>query len=483
MSFNTFQSIKEKTKNVVREASNKGSCFESWSSDSLKNLLIEYNVQVRGSKQATRRTLVRICDELIEGEFREDENDFMRVYTMEQMLQMDKAARMIQSGYFEYRQKQRQPRTWSNLVIDVVGSKGDEPEHYTVQDCDGEPSYYDESRVHDVEQALMNGEQYNGHQSAYDEEDFVCDEENSFDESYESRGDEQDEFGSTRRGLIDEEEGVDEKEGASREQTQSDTMTGSYDEEIGCDDMNTQTNEEPNTTIISHEKKPEFASQKESSHGDCFPPEHIDEVVTTSRRRNSNKHSRELDKPEPSRRITGSNKHSRELDKPDPSRRITGPNKHSRELDKREPSRRITGPNKHSRELDKREASRRITGPNKHGRELDKREPSRKITGHLDQELNAQWVKPSWRLAKEFEAENRPHRSGKEMKPYHWRKVTLGRHCTIGGCGEQLDLWDEGQMSEFAQFGSGITNYFKVCSKYCIPILLRIKVWFAILIY
>ena len=81
----------------------------------------------------------------------------------------------------------------------------------------------------------------------------------------------------------------------------------------------------------------------------------------------------------------------------------------------------------------------------------------------LDEELDTEWRKPSWKFAKKFEAENRPHKSGKQMKKYDWRKDTLGRHCTMGGCGEQLDLWDEGATSEFSQFGSGITNYFKVC--------------------
>lgn len=83
----------------------------------------------------------------------------------------------------------------------------------------------------------------------------------------------------------------------------------------------------------------------------------------------------------------------------------------------------------------------------------------------IDEELNAEWRKPSWKFAKRFEAENRPHKAGKDMKRYHWRKTLTGRHCTIGGCGEQFDLWDEGATSEFSQFGSGITNYFKVCFK------------------
>ena len=83
-----------------------------------------------------------------------------------------------------------------------------------------------------------------------------------------------------------------------------------------------------------------------------------------------------------------------------------------------------------------------------------------------DAEIEVEWKKPSWREAKRFEALNRPHRAGQQMEKYDWKKVTLGRHCTFSGCGEQLDLWDEGKTSEFAQFGSGITNYFKVRSHF-----------------
>ncbi len=83
-----------------------------------------------------------------------------------------------------------------------------------------------------------------------------------------------------------------------------------------------------------------------------------------------------------------------------------------------------------------------------------------------DEEIMVEWRKPSWKYAKKYEQYNRPHRSGKNKSKYNWKKVTLGRHCTPGGCGEQLDLWNEGQISEFSQFGSGITNYFKVF--YCL---------------
>ena len=79
-----------------------------------------------------------------------------------------------------------------------------------------------------------------------------------------------------------------------------------------------------------------------------------------------------------------------------------------------------------------------------------------------DEEIDVEWRKPSWKFAKRHERMVRPHRAGKRMAPYDWKRVTLGRHCYAGGCGEQFDLWNEGRTSEFSQFGSGITNYFKV---------------------
>lgn len=72
-----------------------------------------------------------------------------------------------------------------------------------------------------------------------------------------------------------------------------------------------------------------------------------------------------------------------------------------------------------------------------------------------------EWRKPSWKSAKRYGFDNQPNPKG-PGSTFNWRSITLGRHCIRGGCGEQLDLWDEGQTSEFAQFGSGVTNYFKV---------------------
>ena len=43
----------------------------------------------------------------------------------------------------------------------------------------------------------------------------------------------------------------------------------------------------------------------------------------------------------------------------------------------------------------------------------------------------------------------------------HMYTPYTGRHCSLGGFGEQCDLWKEGQVSEFAIYGPGVTNYFK----------------------
>lgn len=78
-----------------------------------------------------------------------------------------------------------------------------------------------------------------------------------------------------------------------------------------------------------------------------------------------------------------------------------------------------------------------------------------------DDEIEVAWRKPSWKFAKRFETTSHPHKPWK-MEKYDWRTASLGRHCHSNGCGEQLDLWNEGRNSEFSQYGSGITNYFKV---------------------
>lgn len=76
-------------------------------------------------------------------------------------------------------------------------------------------------------------------------------------------------------------------------------------------------------------------------------------------------------------------------------------------------------------------------------------------------ELDMPWVAPDVELAKEFAEFNHPRKGGPGGVPFPICKTTLGRYCVLGGCGEQLDLWDEGQVSELSVYGSGVTTYFK----------------------
>jgi hypothetical protein len=92
--------------------------------------------------------------------------------------------------------------------------------------------------------------------------------------------------------------------------------------------------------------------------------------------------------------------------------------------------------------------------------------------GDDDHELTVEWRRPSYRYAKRLDVSSRPNRDG---KPLDWRRITLGRHCTMTGCGEQFDLWDEGCTSELSQFGSGITNYFKFL-KWCCWVMVILSI-------
>lgn len=391
-----FQSFREKTKNVVFEASHKGvSPFERWTSDSLKCILITHNIQVRGSKQASHRTLARICDDLFGNEYEGNEEDFVRVYTMEKMLQMDKAARSIQWCYIEYRQR---PRSLNNLVVDVLAGIGEESEHYELQD-------HGEYRKQDMYNIDREGGQIfqredasgDGRATFYDEFDDVDqgDRIMEIDTHYNDiEGQE-----STEHYYREHSNHTRKDDGERRSSSFSkgdNTIGTSLNEEQlyqnqdyvtnrACYYEGGDTREENNSTITSKDTDLNRKQLRtETPRPEDYTQEHIDVVVKTPRGNNFNRGKRA-----------------------------------SEDTDKMK---------------------------------------------NLDEELDTVWTKPSWKVAKEFEAENRPHRSGKSMKPYEFRTLTTGRHCMVGGCGEQLDLWNEGQMSELAQFGSGVTNYFKVRS-------------------
>ena len=82
------------------------------------------------------------------------------------------------------------------------------------------------------------------------------------------------------------------------------------------------------------------------------------------------------------------------------------------------------------------------------------------------QELTQTWYPPDMELAQEYADWNHPRIGGPGGPSFPLCKTTTGRYCVLGGCGEQLDLWDEGQVSELSFFGSGTSNFFKF-EKWC----------------
>ena len=81
--------------------------------------------------------------------------------------------------------------------------------------------------------------------------------------------------------------------------------------------------------------------------------------------------------------------------------------------------------------------------------------------------LDVEWTPPDKGKAELFADFAQPRKFGKGGEKYNYYKTTTGRYCCLGGLGEQFDLWEEGQTSEFSIYGAGITNYFKFL-KWCV---------------
>lgn len=72
------------------------------------------------------------------------------------------------------------------------------------------------------------------------------------------------------------------------------------------------------------------------------------------------------------------------------------------------------------------------------------------------------FVMPSLDIAMAYADKHHPRMgTGKHITRFVTNETTTGRHCCVGGLGEQCDIFAEGQVSQFSQFGPGITNYFK----------------------
>jgi hypothetical protein len=77
------------------------------------------------------------------------------------------------------------------------------------------------------------------------------------------------------------------------------------------------------------------------------------------------------------------------------------------------------------------------------------------------QKPKEKYVRPSLQVAETYANTRHPRKYAGEDAKFTMYHTTTGRHCCVGGFGEQCDLFGEGQVSEFGQFGPGVTNYFK----------------------
>lgn len=374
-----FQSIKEQTKSIIYEASHHEiSCFEKWSNDSLRQLLIAHNIQVRGSKHASHRTLIRICEELFGNDFQGKESEYVQVFTMEDLMLMDSACRTIQWCYINYKQRISARRSsFGSIVVDVMSG-----EHY-VHEPLSNIEQSQEGLVDDVER----GPCMTGLTSECFEEDHSVEDLEDCEHSLDNNNFQNNSIREIRAKtiIINGDDSLPLYNFGDGQKTESIVSVG--------DASGVNTKDIDDTDF----QEEEFELQKEEMQLDSgkeepahFPPAEVDVDATKAsytKRRKGNK-----------------------------------------------------------------------------GKNVEEGESIRKKS-QLEDELSKEWVRPIWKLAKEFEALSAPHH-GKKNARYNWRSAATGRHCMMGGCGEQLDLWNEGVMSEFAQFGSGITNYFKF-QKWC----------------
>ena len=99
------------------------------------------------------------------------------------------------------------------------------------------------------------------------------------------------------------------------------------------------------------------------------------------------------------------------------------------------------------------------------GKEVGSSTPSgrgtRKSTISPRSILDEPWRKPDVKKAERFANYMHPRKGGKGGVKFDICGTHTGRHCCKGTVGEQFDIFEEGQVSEFSIYGSGVTNYFK----------------------
>ena len=105
--------LKQNARQVVNEARHQHtSPYEEWSVEELKELLVEYRINLRDSANATHETLVRICDDVFGADIADSESskELRRQLSIEDVVRMETAARTIQRAFFHRQALKRKLR-------------------------------------------------------------------------------------------------------------------------------------------------------------------------------------------------------------------------------------------------------------------------------------------------------------------------------------------------------------------------------------
>ena len=108
MGLDAIHSFKEKTKSAIRDVSHpRISQFHNWSDSSMRQLLVDNNIEIRGAAYAKHGTLVRICDDVFgpHAEIDHEAQNIEKKITIEDVVRIDKAARLIQKSFISSRKR------------------------------------------------------------------------------------------------------------------------------------------------------------------------------------------------------------------------------------------------------------------------------------------------------------------------------------------------------------------------------------------
>ena len=108
MGIDAIHSFKEKTKSAIRDVSHpRRSQFHNWSDSSMRQLLVDHGIEIRGAAYAKHGTLVRICDDVFgqDAQLDNEAQNMEKKFTIEDVVRIDRAARVIQKSFIASRKR------------------------------------------------------------------------------------------------------------------------------------------------------------------------------------------------------------------------------------------------------------------------------------------------------------------------------------------------------------------------------------------